>query len=148
MGRKKGGGNGRGNNWDKFPLEKREAMFSDYLRDTNLSAVARKHSVNYDTMRKYRDKYKWNDRIVKIREKAVAIVDKGHVKQEAINLKYTRYAIQKLMGDIKADRVSKVFYNDLAVLIRLEEFLKGNVDAREEQIIKVRIRKIEDEEDE
>ncbi len=123
---------------------KREQMFKVYVASKHLPSVIRQCSVSKPTAIKYKRIDKWEERLEKIQLKAAKIADNTESKRLAENLQLVKKAklvwVTALLGKTKCPHCSGSVvvpsldpkFIDLDKLVRLEEFLSGSPDSRQE----------------
>lgn len=111
-------------------------MWHLFREGCSVASISRKCRVSHTTVRKYRRKERWDNRRDDIIRKAQEKADKKQVSLLAENMKHVQVAKSKLMDQINAvvknAELSKTPISDLDKLIRLEEFLHGRPDSRQQ----------------
>ena len=113
----------------KLTQKKLDSMFEAYCEKQSVRYVSRKCRCSHVTARKYRDKFDWNNRVERIRQKAQVKQDDNLATVLADNLKFVNYAKGKVIELMQGGGgVSKNPVSDLDKMIRLEMLLRGGVD--------------------
>lgn len=138
---------------NKLSQDKIDAMWAAWQEQPSIRHVVRKCHVAKKTVERYRDKEKWDERRTAIEVKATRKADNALVKRRARQLSIVKAAVksyaQQLIGSLVVEcphckqqhsipvPALKAKFSDIDQLVRLEEFLSGEADSREEHIIKV-----------
>jgi len=125
----------------KLSSQKIDEMWKAYQEKQNLQYVAKKCQVNRITVRRYKDKNKWDERIVKINNQVAQKVDEGIAGFKVKALKINQVVINKFLkqlgvrkdpqGGFTVDAKGKdVSVKDYDTIIRQSLLLLGEEDGR------------------
>ena len=115
----------------RLSTEDVEKMFMVYVANPVLRIVADTLHVSIPTVRKYRDREKWDKRREEILQRVRRKDGNEAAKALTENLKVTRFAKAKLVKLIQSGKTkSTSTYSELDRMIRLEGFLLGQPDSR------------------
>jgi len=92
----------------KISDEKIEEMFQVYKEKQSVHYVNQKCQVNRNTITKYRDKYNWDERIEKIKEKTMIRSDDREVNRRVEYLKYTHSLLMKIIDKITPEEIESM----------------------------------------
>ena len=133
-----------GYQFDKLSSIEIDAMFKVYVdHDGKVSKIAKIVKHDPKTIKRYISKFNFVERLAEIRRKAEEGADNAAAKRLQRQLRHIRYSIEKVVQGIRKGTVETKL-SDLDKLVRLEEFLSGNADSREEQVIKIEFKKHRD----
>ena len=108
-----------------------EKMFMVYVVRPVLRSVADTLHVSVPTVRKYRDRDKWDERRERILQDVRRKDGNELAKALTANLKIVRFAKAKLIKKVQSNKAkSTSTYAELDRMIRLEGFLLGQPDSR------------------
>jgi len=116
---------------NRLSTEDVEKMFKIYVANPVIRFVAETCKISGTTVRKYRDRDKWDRRRDDIIERARRKDSNEAAKALSENLKIVRFAKAKLIKKIQTNKAkSRSTYAELDRMMRLEGFLLGQPDSR------------------
>jgi len=120
---------------EPLSTKKRAALFRAFQEKQTVRHVSRKCGVSHTTVRKYRLREKWDERLKEIRKKAEAKADSKAATELAKNLQIVRWAKGRVLEEINKQKKgvkTKAPVAALEKLIRLELLLMGRPDSHTE----------------
>lgn len=115
--------------------KKLEQLFAAYVERQSIRNVAKVCNVSHTTVRKYRDKLGWDQRLKDVQAKAVEKGNNTLADSIAKNLEYVQFVKGKIMENIMVKGVGGTNpVNDLDKAIRLELLLRGEADSKTEVV--------------
>ena len=126
----------------RVTVKDRERFFKWYCEKQSTQYVTNKSPFSDRTIKRWRKKDKWDERLKAIQAKAVKKADVVAVDELAEEIKMVKFCIAATLEQIKemaksGDKqiggdVSKDPMKNLDTMIRLKQFLKGEPDSRTE----------------
>ncbi|MCK4475157.1 MAG: hypothetical protein KAU16_00330 [Methanophagales archaeon] len=116
--------------------KKIEKMWQAYQEHQSAYFVAATCKVSPTTATNYRDSEHWDERLRKIREEAIALVDNKVARQLAKDIEVVHDLKMKIADAIQKQLEAgnyKPTVGDLERLVKLEHFLRGLPDSRTEE---------------
>jgi transposase-like protein len=118
-------------------MKKAFELYAEQGANRSLRKLARKIGVSHSTVRLWSRKFKWTERLEEREREVVKAMAKASIKVEADTRLRNRQLLQLALVQIAkklAEGKVRVTLADLDRLIRLESFLAGQADSRQEVI--------------
>lgn len=138
---------------NKLIQAKIDEMWGAWQEKQSVYTVAKKCGIAHQTVARYRELDKWDERLAKIQQKAIVVADDAVAKRRARQMKLVNAAVKsyaaQLIGELVVEcphcnqqhvitvPALKAKFSDIDNLIRLEEFVSGEADRREKRVIEV-----------
>ena len=99
----------------RITLQKAGQMFGVWCESQSIQFVSSECAVHRDTVRRYRERDRWDERLKEIQKKAREIVDTTAAQLLAEDLKIVRYAKGKIFQALQAGKLYKQYSIRLSV---------------------------------